>query len=254
MSFFKKFKNFLSCKKTKFPIERKTQENQTVPSPPPSKAAAAEPPPRPRVVIQKDIPWIYPNNYKYVVDPDGGKKLLNTKGNKPLGVVIHHTATYNLNSTVRYFTKNTVDVQFVLGHEGHVVQMVQCNKNAAHAGKSEWNSKKWLNNYYVGIEVVNIGWLTKKGDTYFDGYKRKWKCQVREKNIEGYKYWEPFTKEQEKALVDLCVWLVKEYDFPIENIAAHFEVSPGRKNDPAGGLSISMDQFRSLVASKVSQS
>ncbi|RLF65327.1 MAG: hypothetical protein DRN30_04145, partial [Thermoplasmata archaeon] len=180
-------------------------------------------------------------------------KMLSTKGNKPAGIVIHHTATYNLNSTVNYFKKNVVDVQFVLGHDGKIIQMVPCNKTAAHAGKSEWNGKKWLNNSYIGIEVVNIGWLKKKGNKFYDGYKRLWKGEVRERKAEGFKYWEPFTAAQEKELLELCVWLVKEYDIPIENIAAHFEVSPGRKNDPAGGLSMSFDQFRNSVRSRVFQ-
>jgi len=246
MSFFKK-------KNKQKTLERKVQERRILEPPKPINSAHHEPEIKNQPKRQEDISWVYPNNHKYVVDPDGGKKLLKTKGNKPIGVVIHHTATYNLKSTVNYFKRNAVDVQFVLGHDGKIVQMVQCNRNAAHAGKSEWNGKKWLNNYYVGIEVINIGWLNKKGDKYIDGYKREWKGAVRERKAEGYRYWEPFTKNQEKALKELCVWLVKEYDIPIENIAAHYEVSPGRKNDPAGGLSISMDQFRSLVQRSVSQ-
>lgn len=253
MSFFNKILELLGLNKPKTKIARKNQQNQVVEPPAPIESVAAEPPPQPRPVKPKDVPWMYPNNWKYVVDPDGGKKELQTKDGKPIGVVIHHTATYNLNGTVSYFTKNAVDVHFVMGHDGKIVQMVPCNRTAAHAGESEWNGKKWLNNYYVGIEVVNIGWLTKKGDKFYDGYKREWKGKVRERKAEGQQYWEPFTDAQEKALFDLCVWLVKTYDIPVENIAAHFEVSPGRKNDPAGGLSMSFDQFRKMVGDRVSQ-
>ena len=251
MSIFKKFKNYLDVKK--FPINRKNEQNQQVKPPKPFETVSALPTPTPRPVLQKDIPWVYPNNHSYVADPDGGKKLLQTKDNKPIGAVIHHTATYELNATVNYFKSNVVDVHFVIGHDGKIIQMVPCNRTAAHAGESEWNSKKWLNNFYVGIEVVNIGWLKKVGDMSFvDGYKRPWKGKVRVREAEGHKFWEPFTKEQEEALITLCAWLVKTYQMPIENLAAHFEVSPGRKNDPAGGLSMSMDQFRSLVESRVS--
>ena len=253
MGFFSKIGDMwnVGCKPQK--IERKVQEKQVVPPPAPIEVAIKEPEPAPKPPVQADIPWIYPNNHNYVVDPDGGKKLMATKGNKPIGVVIHHTATYNLKSTVNYFKKNGVDVQFVLGHDGKITQMVPCNRTAAHAGKSEWNGKKWLNNYYVGIEVVNIGWLRKKGNKFYDGYKRLWKGRTRDRKAEGFKHWEPFTDAQERELLNLCVWLVKEYDMPIENIAAHFEVSPGRKNDPAGGMSMTFDQFRSLVRTRVFQ-
>lgn len=190
-----------------------------------------------------EMAWAYPKNYKFVADPDGGKKLL--KNGKPDGIVIHHTATYDLGNTVDFFTKNEVDVHFVIGKTGAVVQMVPCNKDAAHAGESEWNGMKWLNNYFIGIEVVNLGPLKEKGDGYVDAYGRPYVGPVRERKALGEQYWQPFTEEQEKALYELCLWLVVEYGIKPENVIAHYEAAPTRKIDPAGGMADwPMDKFR----------
>jgi len=231
----------------------KSEEKQEVKPIYSEKPVPAKPEPAANVAIKdekKETVWFYPKT-EFIKDPDGGKELLKTKDNKPIGIVIHHSASYSLNSTVRYAIKNVIDAHFFIGHSGKVIQTVECNRTASHAGISKWNGKDNLNNYYIGIEVINIGWLKKKGDKYIDGYGKEWTGAVRQRSILGYRYWEPFTVKQEEELLNLCSWLVKEYGIPIENIAAHFEVSPGRKNDPAGGLSKSMAEFRKSVELKV---
>lgn len=207
-----------------------------------------EPAPEPVNVEPKagGTQWVYPLNWKYVADPDGGKRPL--KVPKPVGIVIHHTATYNLNATVDYLAKNEVDVHFVIGKDGEVVQMVPCNMDASHAGESEWGKYKFLNGYFIGIEVVNLGPLSKKDDKYFDAYGREYKGEVRERKTLGEAYWEPFTKKQEEALFMLCNWLVKQYGIPLENVIAHYEAAPKRKIDPAGGMrDWPMQKFRDLL-------
>lgn len=195
---------------------------------------------------RSEIQWVYPNNWKYVADPDGGKRPL--KVPMPVGIVIHHTVTYNLNSTVEYLAKNEVDVHFVIGKEGDVVQMVPCNLDASHAGESEWGKYKFLNGYFIGIEVVNIGPLTKKANKYFDTYGREYKGDVRERKTLGELYWEPFTEKQEESLYFLCKWLIDQYGIPLENVIAHYEASPKRKIDPAGGMKHwPMQKFRDLL-------
>ena len=265
MSFFAKIASFL--KKT--PQGRTNTSGQPVPPPPAPIVQESVPIVQESVpivqesvpIVQESVPivqknvhktveWYYPSA-KRIPDPDGGKVLLKTKDNKPVGIVLHHTGTYNLQNTVDFFNKNEVDVHFLIGHDGEIVQQVACNANAAHAGESEWAGLKWLNNYYLGIEVVNIGWLTKKGDKFYDGYNREWKGKVRERNTQGQKYWEPFTDAQEKAMRDLCVWLCNEYGIDPEKIRGHYEVAPNRKNDPAGGVAVSLDELRKEISARV---
>lgn len=200
-------------------------------------------------ILPENKKWVYPHNSYYTSDPDGGKRFLKTPDNSPAGVIVHYTATYNLKSTINYFKKNVVDVHFVIGHEGEVVQMVDCNRTAAHAGKSKWKEFNGLNNYFIGIEVVSLGWLEKRNKTFYDGYGRVYKGPVVENKTLGYEYWEPFTDKQVDSVIKLCKWLKSEYDIPIENIVGHQECSPGRKNDPGGSLTMNLDELRSKINS-----
>jgi N-acetylmuramoyl-L-alanine amidase len=198
------------------------------------------------------FPHRFPLNLRFEADGDVGGKLV---GGKPTGIVLHHTMSYNTDGTVNHFKNNVVDVHFLVGHKGEVVQMADCDRACAHAGASKWGGLNGLNSHFIGIEVVNIGPLVHTTEGFLDGYnvekKKKgkpfkyWKGEVREREVMGYKYWEPFTAAQEQAIINLCGWAMKTYGISIDNICGHYECSPGRKNDPAGGLSFgSVAAFR----------
>jgi len=186
-------------------------------------------------------PWMYPHNDKFLKDPDVYTKLV-TPGNSPLGCVIHHTVSSQISSTANYFASNAEDIHFLIGKAGEVYQMVPCNYQAAHAGTSLWDNKSSLNRYYLGIEMINMGPLFLHEGKYYDYYNRKthakeFKGEVRERKTQGYEYWEPFTEAQEAALTKLVQWTLETYRYSVENVIGHYECSPERKNDPAGGLS-----------------
>lgn len=208
----------------------------------------------PQVSIPKD-PWIFPKNTRLELDPDRGGVM---PEGKPSIVLIHHTVSYHTKATVDFFKKNAVDVHFVIGHEGEIIQMVECNRQAAHAGESSWAGKSGLNKYAIGIEVVNIGPLFKTKVGMLDYYNyEKWKKgekykvwdgAVRERKAEGFSFWEPFTPAQERAVTEICLWAMQVHGIPLANIVGHYETSPGRKNDPAGGFSHgNMDAYRTFL-------
>lgn len=200
------------------------------------------------LIDQKPLLWIYPGNTLYAEDPDGGKKILDTPNNKPVGVVIHHTVTYNLKQTIEYFKTNEVDIHFLIDKDGSVIQMVPCNKTAAHAGESSWAGYKYLNNYFIGIEIINIGPLTLKEDRQlYDCYNKRYIGECYSRKAFGYEYWAAFTDQQHDSLVRLCGWLKDYYKISPDNFVAHYEVSPGRKNDPMGMKTYPMSEFRDLL-------
>lgn len=169
---------------------------------------------------------------EYQADPDYGGNLV-----KREFVIFHHTCSYNLKNTASYFKSEGVDIHFLVGHDGAVIQMVPLNKAAAHAGNSSWGGYSGLNNYSIGVEVINIGPLTKKGEKFFDCYNREWKGGVRKRKGQGYEFWEPFTDAQEKACMEIAWYCHKVLGISVDKMLAHYEVSPGRKNDPYGGFS-----------------
>ena len=53
--------------------------------------------------------------------------------------------------------KSKVSCHYLINKKGKVIQMVQENKIAWHAGKSRWKNFKNLNRNSIGIELTNKG-------------------------------------------------------------------------------------------------
>tara|TARA_A100001015_G_scaffold305669_1_gene398732 strand:- start:124 stop:645 length:522 start_codon:yes stop_codon:yes gene_type:complete len=83
--------------------------------------------------------------------------------------------------------------------------MVREENIAWHAGKSKWKKFKNLNNYSIGIELVN------KGHQF--GYQN-------------------FSHQQISSLIKLCKKLKKKYLIKKENFLGHSDIAPLRKVDP----------------------
>ncbi|MTV47313.1 N-acetylmuramoyl-L-alanine amidase, partial [Streptococcus pneumoniae] len=62
----------------------------------------------------------------------------------------------------------------IIGRDGGVVQMVDFNRKAWHAGQSAWGKVDGLNQCSIGIELVNVGKVTKRKD----GKLISWSNQV----------------------------------------------------------------------------
>jgi len=130
--------------------------------------------------------------------------------NRPAGtiidtIIIHHTGSFNMNGTITWFKmqeykdpetgemkKNVVSAHYVIGRKGKIVQMVEENNKARHAGYSYHNGKFRINNNSIGIELVGDG------------------------NEEEY------TEEQYKSLIWLCVDIMKRRkSVQLDNILSH---------------------------------
>ena len=101
--------------------------------------------------------------------------------------------------------KSKVSCHYLINRKGNIIQLVEDQKIAWHAGKSKWKKFNNLNLNSVGIELVN------KGHQF------------------GY---ESFTKKQLKSLILLCKRLKKKYKIKPENFLGHSDIAPLRKIDP----------------------
>jgi N-acetyl-anhydromuramyl-L-alanine amidase AmpD len=186
------------------------------------------------------------------------------KNKFPEGIIIHFTAGWQTQKPVdaiKFANKNGHRYIFI-SDKGEVVQQFDLSGFGSHAGVSKCpvTGRTTVSQYYVGIEVACGGRLEdadKDGqvdDTYF-------KTNVLPENIRTGKIngkwqksnqgsYEKFTKAQEEALINLCVWLCKNGTNP-DLIFGHDEVAPDRKNDPGLSLSMTMDEFRDLIKSKL---
>ena len=96
-----------------------------------------------------------------------------------------------------------VSAHFLLRRDGTLLQFVSCDARAWHAGASAWQGRENCNDYSIGIEL---------------------------EGLEG----ERFEPAQYEALAALLRALARRY--PIEHVAGHEHVAPGRKADPGAGF------------------
>jgi N-acetyl-anhydromuramoyl-L-alanine amidase len=96
-----------------------------------------------------------------------------------------------------------VSAHYFIRRTGQVIQFVDCDCRAWHAGKSSWQGQDNCNDYSIGIELEGL-----EGDT--------------------------FEPAQYAALAALCQTLKTQY--PIEHVVGHEHIAPGRKQDPGSGF------------------
>jgi N-acetyl-anhydromuramyl-L-alanine amidase AmpD len=155
---------------------------------------------------------------------------------KPTVVCLHDTAGPLTHGNCVNFFDNPhceTSAHLVVERDGSVTQMVPFNRRAFHAGKSIYNGRKDVNQFSIGIEIVNPGCLDRKGRAWFHKDKEPgfdMENLVRKKTKEhGDGVWMAYTPEQIAAVTDICRALIHAYD--ISDITTHWFISPGRKVD-----------------------
>ena len=95
-----------------------------------------------------------------------------------------------------------VSALFFIRRDGELVQFVDADARAWHAGASRWRGRDNCNDDSIGIEL---------------------------EGLEG----EPFEAAQYDTLSRLCRHLQERY--PVAHVAGHEHIAPGRKQDPGPG-------------------
>ena len=122
---------------------------------------------------------------------------------EPSLVVLHYTTNDDAETAIRTLTnpQREVSAHYLIGRDGRIVQLVDEDRRAWHAGASYWRGTRDVNSASIGIELDNNG------------------------N-------EPFPAPQIDALLALLADLRKRYGIPAANVVGHSDVAPGRKVDP----------------------
>ncbi len=154
-------------------------------------------------------------------------------------IIYHYTGGPRLNLDKDSHFKKNVDkrsAHYVIGKDGRIVQMVPDNMRANHAGKSTLAGREGVNARSIGIEIVNLGYLSKEGNTFY------WKTGSGKHKYMGTqpiyargRYWEPFTGPQYASLIRLTRHLTAKHP-GIAYITGHEDIAPGRKQDPGGAF------------------
>lgn len=122
-------------------------------------------------------------------------------------IVLHYTGMPDADGAIARLAdpEAKVSAHYVVLEDGSVVQMVEEERRAWHAGKSRWRGIDDVNSASIGIEIVNPG--------HEFGYV-------------------PFPEAQMDAVVRLTREIVDTYGISPRNVVGHSDVAPARKQDP----------------------
>lgn len=131
-------------------------------------------------------------------------------------LVIHYTAD-DFDSSLATLTDKNVSSHYLIPsvpplHRGkpRIWQLVPEQDLAWHAGISFWRGATRINDTSIGIELENRGWQKSAGGKYFA----------------------PFEPAQIQALIPLAKDIIARYDIKPQNVVAHADIAPQRKDDP----------------------
>jgi len=126
-------------------------------------------------------------------------------------IILHYTST-DLPRSLQLLSGRDVSSHYLIGESpATIYQLVDENRRAWHAGKSEWNGRTWLNATSIGIELVNRGYV---------------------ESADGRRLWYPYSEEQIDALVVLLKDIMARHDLKPGAIIGHSDIAPQRKVDP----------------------
>lgn len=153
---------------------------------------------------------------------------------EPRVLVYHDTAGSSMQSSLSWFLdpRSKVSAHLIIGrNRGEIVQCVEFDRVAWHAGPSEWQGLKNLNGCAIGIELDNIGGLDASG--YSKANKRTYADSVAATGPRhSGKRWVPYTDWQLEALEGVTRALVAAYP-RLMGCAGHWEIDTrGWKEDP----------------------
>ena len=122
-------------------------------------------------------------------------------------IVLHYTGMADAQSAIDRLRSPDagVSAHYLVKEDGEVVQMVDEEMRAWHAGRSYWRGITDVNSASVGIEIVNPG--------HEFGYR-------------------PFPDEQVASIIPLVADIKERHGIGRGNIVGHSDVAPARKEDP----------------------
>jgi len=122
-------------------------------------------------------------------------------------IVLHYTGMPDAESAIARLTSPDakVSAHYVVTEDGAVLQLVDEQHRAWHAGKSYWRGVSDVNSASVGIEIVNPG--------HEFGYRA-------------------FPDEQMAALIPLVGEIKARHGVGRGNVVGHSDIAPARKEDP----------------------
>lgn len=139
-----------------------------------------------------------------------------SQDNRVRFLVLHYTVSGDEQS-LKILTQGQVSAHYLVPLEPKVYkklpsayQLVDENKRAWHAGRSNWHGRNNLNDSSIGIEIVNKGFELQNGVVT----------------------WFKYPQEQIKTVLAVAKDVINRYGIKPVDVLAHSDIAPGRKQDP----------------------
>jgi N-acetylmuramoyl-L-alanine amidase len=122
-------------------------------------------------------------------------------------LLLHYTGMASAEAACRWLCnpRSGVSCHYLVDEQGGIVQMVEEDMRAWHAGQSYWGGTSDINSRSIGIEIHNLGHEADYPD---------------------------FPDVQMEAVIALCRDIVERHRIAAERVLAHSDVAPRRKLDP----------------------
>jgi N-acetylmuramoyl-L-alanine amidase len=122
-------------------------------------------------------------------------------------IVLHYTGMTDGKEALEWLCNGSsgVSAHYMIEEDGEVVQLVEEDRRAWHAGVSHWEGRDNINDISIGIELVNPG------------------------HEHGYR---PFPEAQMRALLALTHNIMQRHEIPASGVVGHSDIAPERKQDP----------------------
>jgi N-acetylmuramoyl-L-alanine amidase len=196
--------------------------------------------------------WLVPAEQR-TLTPDRYTPSAHPSRVKPLeAIVYHYTVSRSASGSARWLsTKDAsfVSAHFVIGLDGEVIQLAPLEDRTFHAGgpTAKLFGRFGVNERTIGIELVNLGPLTKTHMGLVDAYGRAVTREVRTFVDRKGQSWEAYPEAQIAALEDVVRRIIAfEPSLAArERHVGHEHVDPTRKRDP--GPAFPWDRINALV-------
>lgn len=128
-------------------------------------------------------------------------------GRPPFILLMHYTGMASSAASLKRLCNPAAKVSchYLIDENGRIIQLVDEERRAWHAGAASWRGVKDINSASIGVEIQNIG---HNGD------------------------YPPFTGNQMAAVSALSKDVILRHGIRKEDVLAHSDVAPSRKVDP----------------------
>ncbi|MCH2456557.1 MAG: N-acetylmuramoyl-L-alanine amidase [Henriciella sp.] len=127
-------------------------------------------------------------------------------------LVLHYTGMETGDAAIERLCDKVagVSAHYVVRETGEILQLVDEDKRAWHAGVSSWQGDEDLNSRSIGIEIVNGGHDWPASDGSLPDYP----------------------DAQIEAVIALSKAIIARWNIPADRIVGHSDIAPARKADP----------------------